>query len=290
MHSDLHFHPIDGESLAQSVVSQVTQAVAEDLGTGDISASLINPDTQATARVITRQVGIFCGALWVNETLRQIDSSMQIRWEVKDGDRVTPDQVLFVLSGRARSLLSAERTLLNFVQLLSGTATRTAHYVALIQGTETQLLDTRKTIPGLRIAQKYAVKCGGGSNHRIGLFDAFLLKENHIVAAGSITGAIEAAKTAFPDKPVEIEVENLAELTEAMAAGADIALIDNFSIADTQTAVAISRGKMVLEASGGITQGSIAEIARTGVDYISCGDLTKGVEPLDLSMRFLLDQ
>ena len=290
MHSDLHFHPIDGESLAQSVVSQVTQAVAEDLGSGDISASLIDPDTQATARVITRQVGIFCGALWVNETLRQIDSSMQIRWEVKDGDRVTPDQVLFVLSGRARSLLSAERTLLNFVQLLSGTATRTAHYVALLQGTDAQLLDTRKTIPGLRIAQKYAVKCGGGSNHRIGLFDAFLLKENHIVAAGSITGAIEAAKNTFPDKPVEIEVENLEELAEAMAAGADIALIDNFSIADTQTAVAISRGKIVLEASGGITQDSIAEIARTGVDYISCGDLTKGVEPLDLSMRFLLDQ
>jgi nicotinate-nucleotide pyrophosphorylase (carboxylating) len=168
MHSDLHFHPIDGESLAQSVVSQVTQAVAEDLGTGDISASLINPDTQATARVITRQAGIFCGALWVNETLRQIDSSAQIRWEVKDGDQVTPDQVLFVLSGRARSLLSAERTLLNFVQLLSGTATRTAHYVALLQGTDAQLLDTRKTIPGLRIAQKYAVKCGGRqqSSHR----------------------------------------------------------------------------------------------------------------------------
>lgn len=290
MHSHLHFHPIDGESLAQSVVNQVTQAVAEDLGTGDISASLIDPDTQATARVITRQVGVFCGALWVNETVRQIDPSMQIRWEVEDGDRVNPDQILFVLSGRARSLLSAERTFLNFVQLLSGTATRTAHYVALLEGTDTRLLDTRKTIPGLRIAQKYAVKCGGGSNHRIGLFDAFLLKENHIVAAGSITGAVEAAKTAFPDKPVEIEVESLEELTEAMAAGADIALIDNFSIADTQTAVAISRGKIVLEASGGITQHSIAEIARTGVDYISCGDLTKGVEPLDLSMRFLLDQ
>ena len=195
-----------------------------------------------------------------------------------------------MLRGRASSLLSAERTLLNFVQLLSGTATRTAHYVALLSGTDTQLLDTRKTIPGLRIAQKYAVKCGGGSNHRIGLFDAFLLKENHIVAAGSIGGAIEAAKTAFPDKPVEIEVENLEELAEAMAAGADIALIDNFSIADTQTAVAISRGKIVLEASGGITQDSIAEIARTGVDYISCGDLTKGVEPLDLSMRFVLGQ
>ena len=206
MHSHLHFHPIDGESLAQSVVNHVTQAVAEDLGTGDISASLIDPGAQATARVITRQLGVFCGALWVNETLRQIDPTIHIQWEVKDGDRVAPDQILFVLRGRARSLLSAERTLLNFVQLLSGTATRTAHYVALLSGTDTQLLDTRKTIPGLRIAQKYAVKCGGGSNHRIGLFDAFLLKENHIVAAGSIAGAIEAAKTAFPDKPVEIEV------------------------------------------------------------------------------------
>lgn len=290
MHSHLHFHPIDGENLAQSVVNHVTQALTEDLGAGDISASLIDPDTQATARVITRQVGVFCGALWVNETLRQIDPALQIEWRVNDGDHVTPDQVLFVLMGPARSLLSAERTLLNFVQLLSGTATRTAHYVALLEGTDTRLLDTRKTIPGLRVAQKYAVKCGGGSNHRIGLFDAFLLKENHIVAAGSITGAIEAAQAAFPDKPVEIEVENLTELNEAMTAGADIALIDNFSIADTQTAVTISRGKIVLEASGGITQNSIADIARTGVDYISCGDLTKGVEPLDLSMRFLLDQ
>lgn len=289
MHSHLHFHPIDGESLAQSVVAQVTQAVAEDLGTGDISAGLIAPDTQATARVITRQAGVFCGAPWVNETLQQIDPSIQIEWAVDDGDRLKPDQVLFVLKGRARSLLSAERTLLNFVQLLSGTATRTAHYVALLKGTDTKLLDTRKTIPGLRIAQKYAVKCGGGSNHRIGLFDAFLLKENHIVAAGNIGLAVEAAKAAFPDKPVEVEVENLTELDEAMTAGADIALIDNFSLADTQTAVANSRGKIVLEASGGITQDSIAEIARTGVDYISCGDLTKGVEPLDLSMRFLLD-
>ncbi len=289
MPSHLHFHPIDGESLAQSVVAQVTQAVAEDVGSGDISAGLIAPDTRATARVITRQAGVFCGAPWVNETLRQIDPSMQIEWAVDDGDRLKPNQVLFVLKGRARSLLSAERTLLNFIQLLSGTATRTAHYVALLEGTDTQLLDTRKTLPGLRIAQKYAVKCGGGSNHRIGLFDAFLLKENHIVAAGSIGLAVEAARAEFADKPVEVEVENLTELDEAMAAGADIALIDNFSLADTQTAVTVSRGKIVLEASGGITQDSIAEIARTGVDYISCGDLTKGVEPLDLSMRFLLD-
>ena len=184
-----------------------------------------------------------------------------------------------MLKGRARSLLSAERTLLNFVQLLSGTATRTAHYVALLKGTDTKLLDTRKTIPG--IAQKCAVKCGGGSNHRIGLFDAFLLKENHIVAAGNIGLAVEAAKAAFPDKPVEVEVENLTELDEAMTAGADIALIDNFPLADTQTAVANSRGKIVLEASGGITQDSIAEIARTGVDYISCGD------PLRASSRWI---
>ena len=289
MHSHLHFHPIDGESLAQSVVNHVTQAVAEDLGTGDISASLIDPDAQATARVITRQFGVFCGALWVNETLRQIDPTIQIQWEVKDGDRVAPDQVLFVLKGRARSLLSAERTLLNFVQLLSGTATRTAHYVALLQGTDAQLLDTRKTIPGLRIAQKYAVKCGGGSNHRIGLFDAFLLKENHILAAGGIREAVLAAQTNHPGKPVEVEVEDLRELGEALDAGADIALIDNFSLTDAATAVELSRGKMLLEASGGIDRETIVAIAKTGVDFISCGDLTKEVMPLDLSMRFLLD-
>jgi nicotinate-nucleotide pyrophosphorylase (carboxylating) len=203
---------------------------------------------------------------------------------------VAPNQELFVLQGKARSLLSAERTMLNFVQLLSGTATRTAKYMELIAGTTTQLLDTRKTVPGLRLAQKYAVTCGGGSNHRIGLFDAFLLKENHIVAAGGIGAAVSAAKRKAPNKPVEVEVENLQELQQAMDAGADIALIDNFSIADSKAAVAMTRGTMVLEASGGITQASIAAIAATGVDYISCGDLTKGVEPLDLSMRFLLDE
>jgi nicotinate-nucleotide pyrophosphorylase (carboxylating) len=288
MPTELHFHPINSDSLNEAVSNNVTQALAEDLGAGDISASLIDANTQASARVITREHGIFCGAAWVNETLRQISPELEIRWQVADGDALAPDQVLFELSGKARDMLSAERTMLNFIQLLSGTATRTAQYVSLISHTQTRLLDTRKTVPGLRLAQKYAVKCGGGYNHRIGLFDAFLLKENHIFAAGSIGRAIESAQTAFPGKPVEVEVEDLNELAEAMSAGADIALIDNFSIADTQTAVALTRNKLVLEASGGITQDSIAAIAETGVDYISCGDLTKGVEPLDLSMRFLL--
>ena len=288
MPTELHFHPINSDSLNEAVSSNVTQALAEDLGAGDISASLIDANTRASARVITREHGIFCGAAWVNETLRQISPDLEIRWQVADGDALAPDQVLFELSGKARDMLSAERTMLNFIQLLSGTATRTAQYVSLISHTQTRLLDTRKTVPGLRLAQKYAVKCGGGYNHRIGLFDAFLLKENHIFAAGSIGRAIESAQTAFPGKPVEVEVEDLNELVEAMSAGADIALIDNFSIADTQTAVALTRNKLVLEASGGITQDSIAAIAETGVDYISCGDLTKGVEPLDLSMRFLL--
>jgi len=288
MPTELHFHPINSDSLNEAVSNNVTQALAEDLGAGDISASLIDANTRASARVITREHGIFCGAAWVNETLRQISPELEIRWQVADGDALAPDQVLFELSGKAPDMLSAERTMLNFIQLLSGTATRTAQYVSLISHTQTRLLDTRKTVPGLRLAQKYAVKCGGGYNHRIGLFDAFLLKENHIFAAGSIGRAIESAQTAFPGKPVEVEVEDLNELAEAMSAGADIALIDNFSIADTQTAVALTRNKLVLEASGGITQDSIAAIAETGVDYISCGDLTKGVEPLDLSMRFLL--
>ena len=288
MPTELHFHPINSDSLNEAVSSNVTQALAEDLGAGDISASLIDANTRASARVITREHGIFCGAAWVNETLRQISPDLEIRWQVADGDALAPDQVLFELSGKARDMLSAERTMLNFIQLLSGTATRTALYVSLISHTQTRLLDTRKTVPGLRLAQKYAVKCGGGYNHRIGLFDAFLLKENHIFAAGSIGRAIESAQTAFPGKPVEVEVEDLNELAEAMSAGANIALIDNVSIAETQTAVALTRNKLVLEASGGITQDSIAAIAETGVDYISCGDLTKGVEPLDLSMRFLL--
>ena len=289
MDAHLHFHPIDTNSLNQAVRDNVAQALREDIGDGDISASLIGPTTQAKARVITRQPGIFCGTLWVDEILEQIDASVKINWQVEDGDSLVAEQVLFKLQGNARSLLSAERNMLNFVQFLSGTATRTAAYAALLAGTSTQLLDTRKTVPGLRLAQKYAVKCGGGSNHRIGLFDAFLLKENHILAAGGIRQAVLAAQTNHPGKPVEVEVEDLRELGEALDAGADIALIDNFSLTDTATAVKLSRGKMLLEASGGIDRETIVAIAKTGVDFISCGDLTKEVMPLDLSMRFLLD-
>ena len=290
MKSQLHFHPIDAESLREAVRQNVEQALTEDRADGDISAGLIDEQTLAFAQVITRESGIFCGAPWVDETLKQLDETMHIKWQVADGDKVLPNQELFQLRGKARSLLSAERTMLNFVQLLSGTATRTARYVGLIADTQSQLLDTRKTVPGLRLAQKYAVKCGGGSNHRTGLYDAFLLKENHILAAGSIGAAVKAAKASAPNKPVEIEVESLAELQQAMEAGADIALIDNFSVTDSKAAVAMTRGNMVLEASGGITQESIAAIAATGVDYISCGDLTKSVEPMDLSMRFLVDE
>lgn len=290
MKSQLHFHPIDVELLREAVRQNVEQALNEDLADGDISAGLIDEHTLAFAQVITRESGIFCGAPWVNETLKQLDETMHIKWQVADGDTVLPNQELFQLRGKARSLLSAERTMLNFVQLLSGTATRTARYVGLIADTQSQLLDTRKTVPGLRLAQKYAVKCGGGSNHRTGLYDAFLLKENHILAAGGIGAAVKAAKASAPSTPVEIEVESLAELQQAMEAGADIALIDNFSVTDSKAAVAMTRGNMVLEASGGITQESIAAIAATGVDYISCGDLTKSVEPMDLSMRFLVDE
>ena len=290
MKSQLHFHPIDAESLREAVRQNVEQALTEDRADGDISAGLIDEQTLAFAQVITRESGIFCGAPWVDETLKQLDETMHIKWQVADGDKVSPNQELFQLRGKARSLLSAERTMLNFVQLLAGAATRTARYVGLIADTQSQLLDTRKTVPGLRLAQKYAVKCGGGSNHRTGLYDAFLLKENHILAAGSIGAAVKAAKASAPNKPVEIEVESLAELQQAMEAGADIALIDNFSVTDSKAAVAMTRGNMVLEASGGITQESIAAIAATGVDYISCGDLTKSVEPMDLSMRFLVDE
>lgn len=266
--------------------ANVATALAEDVGNGDVSAALIDTKTIYQATVITRTAGVFCGAAWVNETLAQVDDAIEITWEVADGDILTPNQILFRLEGPARGMLTAERTMLNFVQLLSGTATRTADYVRLIEGTKAQLLDTRKTIPGLRIAQKYAVLCGGGSNHRLGLFDAYLLKENHIAAAGSIDTAVQRARASHPQMQIEVEVESLTELDQAIAASADIAMIDNFSLQDTERAVALAQGKLKLEASGGIDANSITDIARQGVDYISIGDLTKTVTPLDLSMRF----
>jgi len=278
---------IDPDILTAAAQRNVAAALSEDVGSGDLSAQLIDPEHQATARVITRQPGIFCGKPWVDETIRQVNERIVIDWQVADGDQVAANQILFNLTGPAAALLSAERTLLNFVQLLSGTATKTAHYVALIAPYNAVLLDTRKTIPGLRVAQKYAVSCGGGQNHRMGLFDAYLLKENHIAAAGSIAAAVTAARRAQPDVPLEVEAENLDELRQIIEAGADIAMIDNFSLADSAAAVAMAKGQTALEASGGITEKSITDIAATGVDYVSIGELTKNIDPLDLSMRFL---
>lgn len=277
---------MDNKTLQENVTENVRRALLEDVGPGDISAELIDPQANASARVITRSPGIFCGKPWVEETIKQVDANVRLDWHVEDGDAISANMPLFDLSGAARSLLTAERTMLNFVQLLSGTATRTAEYVALIRDTDTTLLDTRKTLPGLRIAQKYAVSCGGGQNHRIGLFDAFLLKENHISAAGSITNAVARARALHPNRDVEVEVESIHELKEAIAAGADIAMIDNFTLEETKEAVDLAKGEIKLEASGGINANSITDIASTGVDYISIGDLTKTVTPLDLSMRF----
>ncbi len=286
------FENID-DTLRAAVTANVRAALAEDVGSGDISAALIGPETHGRARVITRENGVFCGAPWVKETCAQLGASIAVEFAVADGDAVTAGQTLFTLDGPARTMLTAERTMLNFVQLLSGTATATRGYVQLIEGTTATLLDTRKTIPGLRLAQKYAVRCGGGRNHRLGLYDAFLIKENHIAAAGSISAAIAVARALRPDHPVEVEVENLAQLEEAIASNADIAMLDNFSLERTREAVALTharptaKGRIRLEASGGIDAQSITAIARTGVDYISLGIITKQVLPLDLSMRFI---
>ena len=275
------------EDLLQAVAANVRSALTEDVGSGDISAELIAPETTASARVITRQTGVFCGAPWVRETVKQTGGDIALQFAVSDGDRVRPEQTLFTLRGQARALLTAERTLLNFVQLLSGTATQTARYVRLIQGTRARLLDTRKTVPGLRLAQKYAVRCGGGHNHRLGLYDAFLIKENHIAAAGTISAAVAQARRLHPERKLEVEVETLRQLEEAIAARADIALLDNFSLADTRAAVVMAAGSLQLEASGSIDDTTIRAVAETGVDYISLGIITKQVIPLDLSMRFV---
>lgn len=276
--------------LQQETTRAVSSALAEDLGfmpldTGDITASLIPPLQQATATIITREDCVICGTAFVDEVFRQLGNEVSITWHVKDGDKIKANAVLCQLSGPARILLTGERTALNFMQLLSGTATTTAYYVQFLAGSNTKLLDTRKTIPGLRFAQKYAVTMGGGKNHRIGLYDAFLIKENHIAAAGSIANAVAAAKHNFPGKPVEVETENMQEFNQALAAGADIIMLDNFSLADIIAAVALNAGKAKLEVSGNITSERLSELAATQVDYISSGALTKHVQAVDLSMR-----
>ena len=265
----------------------VNRALDEDIRTGDITASLIDPEKKAHARIVTRQPAVVCGRPWVDEVLRQVDATITPQWHIKDGDQVQAGALLLELTGKARSLLTAERTALNFLQLLSGTATRTNTYVQMIEGTGATLLDTRKTIPGLRLAQKYAVKTGGAENHRIGLFDAFLIKENHIEAAGSITAAIETARQLQGDLRVEVEVESLEQLGEAIMATPDWIMLDNFTLGDMRKAVDIASNTGIkLEASGGIeTSAELKKIASTGVDYISIGALTKHNEAIDLSMR-----
>lgn len=286
----------------QDVSRAVRAALLEDLGdalttldqpdaSADITAQLIPADRMATARVITREAGVFCGQPWVDEVFLQLKAQLggdvKVEWKVQDGEVLSPNQELFRLHGPARLLLTGERNALNFVQTLSGVATLTARYVAELEGTDCRLLDTRKTIPGLRTAQKYAVTCGGGKNHRIGLYDAYLIKENHILACGGIGAAINAARHLNPGKPVEVEVESLAELEQALAAKADIVMLDNFDVTMMQEAVAINQGRAKLEVSGNVTLDTLAEFAATGVDFISVGALTKHVRALDLSMRFI---
>lgn len=270
-----------------SIHAQVALALTEDIGFGDITAQLIPETEMAHARVITREDTVMCGMDWVNAVFHQVDPSVELIWHVNEGDAVTADAVLFEAKGSARAILTAERTALNFIQTLSATARETARYVAELSGTQTRLLDTRKTLPGLRLAQKYAVTCGGGKNHRIGLYDAFLIKENHIMAAGGIAQAVEKANTIAPGKPVEVEVESLQELSIALQAKADIIMLDNFSLDDLRAAVEANQGQAKLEASGNVTLETLRDIALTGVDYISTGAITKHVQAVDLSMRFI---
>jgi nicotinate-nucleotide pyrophosphorylase (carboxylating) len=270
-----------------AVSANVRAALEEDIGSGDITAQLVPPGEMAQARIITRERAVICGQAWVDEVFRQIDSGVDVIWHVADGETAEANQTLFELRGAARSLLTGERSALNFLQLLSGTATRCRHYADRVAGLPVKLLDTRKTIPGLRIAQKYAVTCGGCHNHRIGLFDAFLIKENHIAACGSIAAAISSARRQAPGKPVEVEVENMEQLAEALDACADSVMLDNFDLAQMREAVRFTAGRARLEASGGVNEDTLRPIAETGVDYISIGGLTKDCKAIDLSMRFV---
>ena len=270
---------------AEYIAKLVTQALAEDVASGDITAELIGADVQASGRIVTREDGILCGTAFALEAFQQIDPSCHVEWAAQDGDAIAADSLVCTLSGPARALLTGERTALNFLQLLSGTATTAGQYAARVAHTGVKLLDTRKTVPGLRRAQKYAVTCGGCYNHRIGLFDAFLIKENHISAAGGIAEAVAAARDVAPDKPVEVEVENEAELEQALTAGADRIMLDNFTLEALRDAVSHTAGRAELEASGNVTDETLVAIAETGVDFISIGALTKHVRALDLSMR-----
>ena len=273
-------------ALPADLGAQVRAALAEDIGSGDVTAALVPPQQRVAGQIICREDAILCGRAWADETFRQLDASVRIAWQAGDADPIRAGRTLAHIEGPARAVLSGERVALNFLQLLSGTATATRRFVDAVAGTGCQILDTRKTLPGLRFAQKYAVLAGGGANHRMGLYDMVLIKENHIAAAGSLRAAVLAARERFPGVPAQVEVETESQLAEALEAGARLILLDNFSIERMAAAVRFTAGRAELEASGGITLDTVAAIAATGVDRISVGTLTKDVRALDLSMRF----
>jgi nicotinate-nucleotide pyrophosphorylase (carboxylating) len=271
---------------ADSIVDSVKRALQEDIGEGDLTAQLIKESVTAKATIISRQPAVFCGRPWASEVFSQLSHDINQSWKVQDGDEIQEGQSLCELSGPSRPLLSGERTALNFLQTLSGTATRTRQFVSAVKGTNAKILDTRKTIPGLRLAQKYAVTCGGGENHRLGLFDGILIKENHIEASGSLENAIADALSINANLLVELEVESLDQLRKALDAGVKRLLLDNMTIEQLKQAVEITNKRARLEASGGVTINNVLEIAETGVDYISIGDITKNIDAVDLSLRF----
>lgn len=278
--------PLIVPTLPADIAITVERILAEDIGSGDITAQLIPPDTLANATLITREQAIFCGIDWANEVFNQLDPTIVIQWQVKDGDEIEPLQELAFIKGHARSILTAERSMLNLLQTLSATATESNKLAKRVADTTVRILDTRKTLPGLRSAQKYAVAIGGCYNHRMGLYDGFLIKENHIRACGSIAMAVSTARALAPGKLVEVEVESLAQLSQALAAKADVIMLDNFSLDDMHRAVALNNGQSKLEASGGIDKEALATIAATGVDFISVGALTKNCKAVDLSLLF----
>jgi len=278
-------------SLPPDIPAQVARSLAEDVGSGDVTAALIDAATQATATVISREPAIICGQAWFDETFRQLDAGIHIKWLVDEGELVAGDTLLCELSGPARALLTGERTALNFLQTLSGTATITQRYAHAVEGTGCRVLDTRKTLPGLRLAQKYAVRCGGGENHRLGLYDRVLLKENHIMAAGSVAAAVQRAREQSPQVAIEVEVESLDEFVAALEAGPDVIMLDELDDVQMRNAVAVNRAAprpVKLEASGGVDLETVRRIAATGVDYVSVGSLTKHLRAVDLSLRFKL--
>ena len=270
-----------------NIDAQVAESIQEDLGGGDITAELISSSEQAIAEIISRESAVICGIPWVNKVYQKIDTKVQLDWKINEGDLVVPNQVLVHLRGSARSLVTGERCALNWLQTLSGTSTLVAQFLDVLKGMPTQLLDTRKTVPGLRLAQKYAVRCGGGFNHRMGLYDAFLIKENHLANCGSIAKAVTTARNLDSKKLIEIEVENLDQFAQALEVGADIILLDNFSLNEIKQAVALNQGKAKIEVSGDVSLENVRQIAATGVNYISVGGLTKHIRAVDLSMRFI---